>query len=132
MPAETAAWLNQFKARILLEKSCIQLLIRWGLTENAFDIYRVIEERLASASERHWDMHSGAGRSLNESDKNFLRETLRDYYARTRDFPRKRPLKELLHNGLLTGFETLINQMDQLFEQYTEGNRKCQTVKKAA
>lgn len=132
LPAVSSDYIEQFKAKIQLEKRCIQLLIQWGLTENAFDLYRIIEERLNSAAEPTGFSLLSANSALLESDKHILRETLREHYAKTRDFPRSQACRALLHNGLLTGFEKLISEIDQLVTQYAEPRQNVQTARRAA
>jgi hypothetical protein len=128
IPAENQLWLRQFKARLELEKSCVRVLIQWGLTECAFEVYRFIEERfIQSEDERTSLAVGGKGKmrtALTREHRSFLRDLIQTHFTKTRDIPRDAHTQQLLQNGLLTGYETLLDQLSQLIEQY-----KCQSSK---
>ena len=119
LPVEAPGWLDHFKAQIILERSIIGRLIQWGFTESAFDICKKIEERFNEGLQAHAYRKSFCFR-LPEADKMQIREILRDHYLKTREIPRRQDCRELLHNGLLTGFEELGDQLVQLYEAHFE------------
>ncbi len=129
IPAEDLLWLNRFRARLALEKSCVGLLIQWGLTECAFDIYRTIEDRAVLAEENpkaegHESLATFSA-AISDDDKAAIRNAIRVHYTKTRDLPRNVNSRHKLQNGLLTGYETLIDQLAQFYEKYL---RSCQTA----
>lgn len=129
IPAEDMLWLNRFKARLALEKSCVGLLIQWGLTECAFEIYRIIEDRAMVVEEnpRAEGYKSLAMISpiISDDDKAAIRNVVRIHYTKTRDLPRHLNTRQMLQNGLLTGYESLIDQLAQFYEKYL---RNCQST----
>jgi hypothetical protein len=122
LPIEDSRWLDYFKAKIVLESSIIRKLIQWGFTESAFDIYKKIEDRFDEALEVQTYRRSAASFRLPEADKMQIREILKERYLKTREIPRRRDCRELLHNGLLTGFEELGDQLVQLYEAHFESH----------
>jgi hypothetical protein len=109
--------LDDFKARVGLESAMVRLLIRWGLTEHAFDILGKIEKRFNEALELSAWKNRSCFR-LPEGDRLQIREILREHYLKTRDLPCRRAFKEKLHNGFLTGFEELSDLLVGLYEEY--------------
>src|SRR5256885_2271447 len=99
LPIEDSRWLDYFKAKIVLESSIIRKLIQWGFTESAFDIYKKIEDRFDEALEVQTYRRSAASFRLPEADKMQIREILKEHYLKTREIPRRRDCRELLHNG---------------------------------
>jgi hypothetical protein len=132
LPVEAPGWLDHFKAQIVLESSIIRKLIQWGFTESAFDIYKKIEERFNDALESQTYRRSSLDFYLPEEDKIRIREVLRQYYVKTREIPRRRGCRELLQNGLLTGFEELSGHLVQLYEQHLQGPALMQDTEKVA
>jgi hypothetical protein len=136
IPAENQLWLKQFKARLTLEQSCIGLLIQWGLTECAFDLYRIIEERALLIQEHlkgdDFRFVEITPPVLSEGDKSMIRDAVRIHYTKTRDLPRSQYSRQLLQNGLLTGYETLIEQLMQFFEKYLRTCLRTPPISKAA
>jgi hypothetical protein len=114
LPVEDPEWRDDFKNRISLERSIIRMLIQWGFTDSAFEIYRTIEERFNDALEIP---ECAVAFRLSQGDRVQIGEALRERYLRTRQFPRRRSCKELLQRGLLTGFEELSAELIRLFEQ---------------
>jgi hypothetical protein len=132
LPVEKPEWLGQHRARIQLEKSCVELMIRWGLSEYSFEVYRRMEERFENLPNGPDPMPDNGGIVWDDSAKSLLRDMFRDYFQKTRDFPRKRQSRQLLQNGLLSGFEGLIGELGQCFEDYRKKTRACQAAPRAA
>ncbi len=132
LPLQAPGWLDQFKARLALESSVLRILIQWGLTECAFDIYKKIEEQCNDALESRFSRDPSQAFRLSEGERNRIREILREHYLRTRGIPRRRGCQELLHNGLLTGFEELGGRLAQLYEDYLQGLAHGSAGEKAA
>jgi pentatricopeptide repeat protein len=131
LPAEMQDWRDDFKAKVRLESSIVKLLIQWGLTEHAFDMYRLMEEQFREAVDLPtWK--NDDGRRLPEKERDKIRETLRDYYLKTRNLPRRRGSRERLHNELLTGFEELSIQLIELYEGYLRRFPQPSSSQKAA
>jgi hypothetical protein len=136
IPAEDMLWLDRFKARLVLEKTCVKLLIQWGLTECAFDIYRIIEDRAILVEE---DPKAEGQKSLvkitptlSDDDKAAIRDAVRVHFTKTRDLPRNLNSRQLLQNGLLTGYENLIDQLGQFYEKYRQSCHKTLFIARAA
>jgi hypothetical protein len=132
LPVEALGWLDHFKARISLESSIVRMLMQWGFNEYAFDIYKKIGEQFNNALESHSYKDSSRCFRLPEKGKAQIREMLRDHYVKTRDIPRRRGCQELLHNGLLTGFEELSTKLVQLYEEYLRHLGQIPSGEKAA
>jgi hypothetical protein len=132
LPVEALGWLDHFKARISLESSMVRMLIQWGFNEYAFDIYKKVGEQFNNALESHPCKDSSRYFRLPEKDKTQIREILREHYVKTRDIPRRRGCQELLHNGLLTGFEELSTELVQLYEEYLQRLAQIASGEKAA
>ncbi len=136
IPAEDRLWLNQFKARLALEKSCIGLFIQWGLTECAFDLYRIIEDRAILVEENpKTEGHRTKPRNgpvISDDDKATIRNAVRVHYTKTRDLPRNSNSRQMLQNGLLTGYETLIDRLVQSYEKYLRSCLSTPSIAKAA
>jgi hypothetical protein len=132
LPVEALGWLDHFKARISLESSTVRMLMQWGFNEYAFDIYKKIEEQFNNALESHSYKDSSRCFRLPEKGKSQIREMLREHYVKTRDIPRRRGCQELLHNGLLTGFEELSTKLVQLYEEYLRRLGEIPSGEKAA
>jgi hypothetical protein len=128
IPAENRLWLHQFKARLELEKSCVRMLIQWGLTECAFEVYRFIEERFVQIEEvGSYLSVKGQGEmrtALTREHRFLLRDLIQTHFTKTRDIPRDAQTQQLLQNGLLTGYESLLDQLSQFIEQYDCQSRK--------
>src|SRR5262245_4245008 len=116
LPVEDSQWLEDFKARILLERSIVRKLIQWGFTDSAFEIHRAIEERFSVALESFAHLNVPSVFRLPLDDRIQVKEILRERYLQIREFPRQRSCKELLQRGLLTGFEQLSSELIQLYE----------------
>jgi hypothetical protein len=132
LPVEDSRWLEDFKARILLERSIIQKLIQWEFTDSAFEIHRVIEERFSAALESFADRSTQAVFHLPHSDRAQIKEMLRERHLQTREFPRRRSRRELLQRGLLTGFEELSAELIQLYEEQLQRRAQSLASEKAA
>jgi uncharacterized membrane protein len=118
LPIESAGWLEAFKNRIKLEQSILQVLIRWGLTESAFDIVRVLDSYVTEFLERRNHAGESGPFQLGEEQRTFFRTTLRDSYLKTRDIPRRRACQKRLHNALLSRFDDLSDQLATSYEAY--------------
>jgi hypothetical protein len=119
LPIEDVCWRDDFKARLLLERSIIARLIQCGFSHSAFEIYRNIEERFKLAQESstgHWQ-ESELGFQLTDDDRIQIRAALRDHCLKFRDWPRRRGCQELLQRGLLTGFEELSGELINLYQR---------------
>jgi len=132
LPAEDPLWLDDFKARISLERSTIRKLIQWGFTESAFEIHRTIAEKFSDALECPTGRAAPAVFHLPPGDRAHIREVLREHYLQTREFPRRRGCKELLQRGLLTGFEELSAELIHLFEQQFQDRNRNLAAERAA
>ena len=132
LPIEESGWLDHFKAKIVLETLIIRRLIQWGFTESAFDIYKKIAERFDEALEVQTYRRSSVCFRLPEADKRQIREILKEHYLKTREIPRRLEYRELLHNGLLTGFEELGAQLVQLYEVHFQCHARIQANERVA
>lgn len=132
LPVEDPHWLDNFKARIFLERSIIRKLIQWGFTDSAFEIHRTIEERFNAALESPADPGVPAAFRLPHHDRVQIREVLRERYLKTREFPRRRGCSELLQRGLLTGFEELSAELIQLYEEQFQQRARNLASERAA
>lgn len=131
LPIEGSGWLDNFKARVGLEGAIVRVLIRWGLTEHAFDIFGKIDKRFSEALELSAWKNDPAFR-LPEEDRLQIREILREHYLKTRDLPCRYTCKAKLHNGFLTGFEELANLLVTLYEAYLRRLSRLPSPEKAA
>ena len=132
LPVESPDWREDFKSRVSLEHAVLKILIEWGFTESAFDIYRMMEARFNDALESQaYQGGSGLFR-LPEKDKSWVGEILREYYLRTREIPRRRSCQERLHNALLSGFEEMTGELVLVYERYLRSRVKVATSKQAA
>jgi len=119
LPIEDVRWRNDFKARLLAERSIVAKLIQWGFSHSAFEIYRNVEERFKVAQEGstgRWQ-ESEVGFQLTDDDRIQIRNALRDHCLKIRDWPRRRGCQELLQRGLLTGFEELSTELINLYQR---------------
>ena len=132
LPVEDSQWLEDFKTRILLEKSIVRKLIQWGFTDSAFEIHRTIEERFATALESYGNPSTPSVFRLPDNDRIQVKEILREHYLQTREFPRRRNRKELLQRGLLTGFEELSSELIRLYEQQLQLRVRALASERAA
>ena len=132
LPVEDPHWLDNFKARIFLERSIIRKLIQWGFTDSAFEIHRTIEERFNAALESSPDPGIPATFHLPHHDRVQIGEVLRERYLKTREFPRRRRCSELLQRGLLTGFEELSAELIQLYEEQFQQRARNLASERAA
>jgi len=131
LPIEGLGWLDNFKARLGLEGAIVRVLIRWGLTEHAFDIFGKVDKRFNEALELSaWKNVSGF--RLPEGDRLHIQEILREHYLKTRDLPCRYTCKAKLHNGFLTGFEELANLLVALYEAYLHRLSRLSSPEKAA
>jgi hypothetical protein len=131
LPIEGFCWRDNFKARVGLEGAIVRLLIRWGLTEHAFDIYRKIEKQFNEALES-FAWKSDSRFRLPKADRIQIQEILREHYLKTRDLPCRRAFKEKLHNGFLTGFEELSDLLVGLYEEYVHQFSRAPSREEAA
>jgi len=132
LPVEDPRWLDNFRARIFLERSILRKLIQWGFTDSAFQIHRTIEQIFNVALESPADQGVPAAFRLPHHDRVKIREVLRERYLKTREFPRRRGCSELLQRGLLTGFEELSAELIQLFEEQLQQRARNLASERAA
>lgn len=119
LPVESSDWLAGFRSRVALERAVFEIFIQWGLTESALELQRVLERHFGesiNAAER--PASAAASLRVPEEAKGQIAEAVRDAYLRTRDIPRRRSCQERLHNGLLTGFQDLTQQLVGCYEAY--------------
>jgi hypothetical protein len=128
---ESSDWLADFKDRIALERSIFQSLIQWGLTESVSDIHRMLEERLDNAMSAPVREGGRPVFQLSREQKRQVADALRDTYLKTRGIPRRGICQEKLHNALLTGFEDLVRELLQCYEDYL-GRKVTRTASKVA
>ena len=131
LPIEGPGWRDNFKARVGLECAMVRLLIRWGLTEHAFDIFGKVDKRFNEALELSAWKNDSAFR-LPQEDRMQIRQILREHYLKTRDLPCRYTCKAKLHNGFLTGFEELANLLVALYEAYLHQLSRLPSPEKAA
>jgi hypothetical protein len=114
LPIESPEWREEFKQQIALERTVLQTLIQWGLTESACDIHRAVEGRFGDTLGYRTD--SGKSQGLAPAEGEWLGHFLRDTYLKTRDIPRTPECQDRLHDALLTGFRELATQLIQCYE----------------
>ncbi len=131
LPIEVSCWLEGFKAKVGLESTVVKVLIGWGLTEHAFDIYKKIEKRFDDALEFS-GLKQGNPFRLPEEERLHIREILKEHYLKTRDLPCRRTFREKLHNGFLTGFEELSDLLIGLYEEHLYRLSRMSSQEKAA
>ncbi|MEW5977775.1 MAG: hypothetical protein AB1898_18430 [Acidobacteriota bacterium] len=131
LPAASRDWHQQFRVRVAFERQLVGVLIRWGLTEFAFDIYSEIEQRI-SELEAVDSAQEFQRSELPEATRNEIRDRLGEYYQRTRAIPRGRTSHMLLHNELLSGFEKLGSEIAEICKSYFESTRRTITEEQAA
>ena len=132
LPVEDPQWLEDFKARISLERAIIRKLIHWGFTDSAFEIHRKIEERFSIWVESLANRRVREQFHLPHHDGVQIREILKQHYLRIRGLPQREGSRELLQRGLLTGFEELSHELIQLHEEHFRSRSQTLAGEKAA
>jgi hypothetical protein len=132
LPIESSDWLADFKDRIALERSIYQSLIQWGLTESVSDIHRMLEERLDNALGAPVRDGGPFVFQLSREQKRQFADALRDTYLKTRGIPRHGICQEKLHNALLTGFEDLMRELLQCYQEYLAKKTQPKATEEAA
>lgn len=119
LPIESADWRNDFRRRIALEHSVLRTLIRWGFTESAFDIARALDSYFGELIETRQPLGTSSMR-LSQQDRCFFGTTLRDEYLKTRVIPRSRLCQERLHDGLLSRFDKLADELAGFYQAHLD------------
>ncbi len=131
LPIEDAAWREDFRRRVLAERSVFEKLIQWGFTNSASEIYRLIEEKFNDATEMT-QQGPDMWLRLTKEDTIQLADCLRECYLKIRELPRRRGSVELLQRALLTGFQELSTELLQLYAQQFQHPVRNLAAKEAA
>jgi len=115
---ESADWRQAFKRRLALEHSVLRTLIRWGLTDSAFEITRKLDSYVGEVTEARRPITRST--LFGPQDKTVFGTILRDEYLKTRVLPRRRACQDRLHNAMLSRFDELAEQLAKLYADFVQ------------